>query len=466
MTTPHNAKVQKENIPGETSKLNKSGPGKIKKFFTKYFLEGQKLSEKQTQAIANLDENAPWSKKVMVKYRKEIGILIPFLFFQITWWCLAIRHDFFSKFGKKNEATNVPNYVLSITMIFGALIGGMTSEGGGAVAYPVMTLALKIPSPVARDFSMMIQSCGLTAAAFTILWMKIKLEWHSIIFCSLGAIFGLIFGIEVVDKLPGAEKKLTFVCIFFTFAFALFLLNREHKRKTYNSIRNFGIWQGVALLFTGFFGGIFTGISGSGVDICSFSMLCLLFRVSEKVATPTSIVLMAINTSLGFSWRLLMDSNGFEAPDPECVAINNYTQVEAHPQWNGTVPANIVAGCPITVQAWTYLIVCIPIVVFFAPVGSFLSSYFHRQVLASLIYILDTVALIGAFAVIPMTTKRGILVGCLLTGGIIFFFVISKIGQKLQSKHEAKMEAEKMDTEKSETKKERNEGKTTRIRRP
>ena len=75
--------------------------------------------------------------------------------------------------------------------------------------------------------------------------------------------------------------------------------SREHKRKTYNSIRNFGIWQGVVLLFTGFFGGIFTGISGSGVDICSFSMLCLLFRVSEKVATPTSIVLMAINTSLG-----------------------------------------------------------------------------------------------------------------------------------------------------------------------
>ena len=56
---------------------------------------------------------------------------------------------------------------------------------------------------------------------------------------------------------------------------------------------------------------------------------------------------------------------------------------------------------------------------------------------------------IGAFAVIKMNTTRGILVGCLLSGGIIFFFVISKIGQKLQSKHEAKLEAEKMDTEKS-----------------
>ena len=37
---------------------------------------------------------------------------------------------------------------------------GMTSEGGGAVAFPVMTLALSITPAVARDFSLMIQSCG------------------------------------------------------------------------------------------------------------------------------------------------------------------------------------------------------------------------------------------------------------------------------------------------------------------
>ena len=40
------------------------------------------------------------------------------------------------------------------------LFAGMTSEGGGAVAFPVMTLALGIKPAVARDFSLMIQSCG------------------------------------------------------------------------------------------------------------------------------------------------------------------------------------------------------------------------------------------------------------------------------------------------------------------
>ena len=50
---------------------------------------------------------------------------------------------------------------MSITMMFGSAIGGATSEGGGAVAYPVMTLALGIESGVARDFSIMCQCCGM-----------------------------------------------------------------------------------------------------------------------------------------------------------------------------------------------------------------------------------------------------------------------------------------------------------------
>jgi hypothetical protein len=68
------------------------------------------------------------------------------------WWCLAIKHDYFSLFPDR--------YILSLTMVFGAIVGGATSEGGGAIAFPVMTLALGIRPTVARDFSIMIQSCG------------------------------------------------------------------------------------------------------------------------------------------------------------------------------------------------------------------------------------------------------------------------------------------------------------------
>ena len=48
-------------------------------------------------------------------------------------------------------------------------------------------------------------------------------------------------------------------------------------------------------------------------------------------------------------------------------------------------------------EAWRYLAVCVPVVVFFGPFGSFLSSHFHRKVLAMFIYVLDTLALVSFY---------------------------------------------------------------------
>jgi hypothetical protein len=41
-----------------------------------------------------------------------------------------------------------------------------------------------------------------------------------------------------------------------------------------------------------------------------------------------------------------------------------------------------------------------------------------------------------------MTVNRGILCTCLIGGGFVFFLVVSKIGQRLLVKIEAKIEAE------------------------
>ena len=47
---------------------------KVSRFFRKYFLEGQKLDEKQKQAIETLPEDAPLTTKILVKHRRLIGI--------------------------------------------------------------------------------------------------------------------------------------------------------------------------------------------------------------------------------------------------------------------------------------------------------------------------------------------------------------------------------------------------------
>ena len=59
-------------------------------------------------------------------------------------------------------------------------VAGMTSEGGGAVAYPVLTLAIKATPAVARDVSLMVQACGMSTASFAILFQHIQVgEFHT-----------------------------------------------------------------------------------------------------------------------------------------------------------------------------------------------------------------------------------------------------------------------------------------------
>ena len=69
-----------------------------------------------------------------------------------------------------------------------------------------------------------------------------------------GGVFGMILGLEVFDELlDPPTKKLGFVSIWFSFAFALFLLNRQHKRKTFDTIQNCGWWETLLLILTGKF---------------------------------------------------------------------------------------------------------------------------------------------------------------------------------------------------------------------
>ncbi|KAM3720676.1 Serine/threonine-protein kinase-like protein [Dirofilaria immitis] len=357
---------------------------KLSLFFKKYFLEGQKYSHEENTIT---EENHDTINNSLDRYRKLFGFLIPFIFFQTIYFILAFHYNFYYYFKQK--------YIISIVMIFGSLIGGMTTEGGGAIAFPVMTLAMNISPIVARDFSFMIQSCGLTAASFTIFFNGILIEWHSIIFSTIGAIFGIIFGIEIVDPLmTAAEKKMTFVSVFFSFAIALFILNSEKKRKTFNKIDSFTLPKALILIINGFIGGIFTGIAGSGIDVYSFSILTLLFRISEKIATPTSVILMAANSIVGFFWRQF---------------IQNAIQQES----------------------WEYFAVCLPIVVIFAPIGSFIASYLHRLTLASFIYILETIALVSALIIIKPNWSLRILTLTLIIGSLIFYMIMARYGQKL-----------------------------------
>lgn len=398
----------------------------IGRWFKKYFLEGQRLSEEMERKLSRVEDTKDMT--FFQRHRRLIAFTLPAVFFHIIWWSYMGAQDLFHLFTERSGGKDIPRYYMSITMLFGSMIAGATSEGGASVAFPVMTLVFDILPKVARDFSFMIQSVGMTSAAFTILVMRVKIEMHALIFCTLGGMFGIVIGLEwVAPELEPPYSKMYFVVIWFAFAFSLYWLNRNYGRRVFEEVPDcFETWHGIpwkplVLLAFGFLGGIFSAIAGSGIDICSFSALTLLFRVSEKIATPTSVILMAINTCLGFFWR------------------------------------EVVMG-GVENDSWGFFAVCIPIVVVGAPLGSLVGSHFHRLVLASFVYVTDTAQLVLALIVVKpwvhkddggktdTPTHLTITSAAILISGAIFFKLIEMSGRRLLDIQEARIAERERET--------------------
>ncbi|TMS35631.1 hypothetical protein L596_002991 [Steinernema carpocapsae] len=365
-------------------------------FFKKYFLEGQTLEETTQEKKASIPTHLTFDEVLLIKYRKFIAFLIPFVVAQTVWWLTAFKFHFFSLYPS--------HWHMPVTMILGATVAGMTSEGGGAVAFPVMTFVLHIDPTTARDFSLMIQSIAMSLSLFVVIFMQIQIEWRAIVLATVGAVPGVISGFTVFDPLfSGPQKKMMFVSCWCAFAISLWILNRQKKRTTYAKIPEFSLWKAVVLVATGFVGGVLNSMAGSGVDICTFSVITLLFRISEKTATPTTVVLMGINSVIAMYWRAVM--------------MGDIAQL-----------------------AWDYLKVTIPVSVTFAPLGSFLGSHFHRLVLAVFIYVLEAAALVGFLFTGP---SLGLLVAgsLIIVGGFVFFSFLSSWGERLMESIEKGKEA-------------------------
>jgi uncharacterized membrane protein YfcA len=266
------------------------------------------------------------------------------------------------------------NWFMSVTMVVGSFIAGATSEGGGAVAFPVMTLLFEIPPPVARDFSLMIQAVGMTAAATTIFWMAVPVERNALVWSTLGGALGIALGLTyVAPHMQPAFAKMTFLAVWLAFTFALYWINRYHDREVLEEIEGWGARHAVLLFGTGVVGGVISGLTGSGLDILTFSLLVLRFRISEKIATPTSVILMGLNAVVGFAWK------GQLAPLLE------------------------TAQAGLAEEAWRYWWVCVPIVVVGAPAGAQFIKSRSRLFVASILYVSIVVQFVAGVLIIPQT---------------------------------------------------------------
>ena len=298
-----------------------------------------------------------------------ILILLTWLYFLIHYFEISIFRE---------------NISVMLTMLFGSFIAGASSEGGGAIAFPVFTLALKLSPDIARNFSLLIQSVGMTSASLFIIQNKIPIEKKIIGTVSISGILGFIISSYfLIDLFKPSLTKLAFVSIWLGFAFIFWV----HKNSTnfYLLISKTKDYQ--ILILTGLLGGIISAFFGNGIDILSFSILVLYFNLSEKVATPTSIILMAIISIFGMLFHFFI--------------LKDVT--------------------PKTIDYW---MTSIPIVIFFAPIGAHIINITSRQFIRLFLISIIIIQYIGAIIVIKPTLKEFSFSFIL---GVITLFIFYKI---------------------------------------
>ncbi len=122
---------------------------------------------------------------------------------------------------------------ITVTMVFGSIIAGATSEGGGAIAFPVFTKLLHIAPMDAKVFSLVIQSVGMLAASITIIVLRIQVLWWVIFWVSLGGFCGVTVGLFVADWIPAEFIRMLFTIMAVSLALTLAFLSTRltHNRR-------------------------------------------------------------------------------------------------------------------------------------------------------------------------------------------------------------------------------------------
>lgn len=290
-------------------------------------------------------------------------------------------------FSLKNITFDIlqKNILVPVTMIFGSFLGGFTCEGGGAIAFPVFTKVLNIEPSVVRDFSFAIQSIGMTFGSITILLKKIRIEMNVAVHAVLGGVVGIVFSTFVIVPIISSQVvKLTFTVVLCSFGISLFLKNFVFKSREYSYIQKFSNKDRIILIFVGFIGGVFSALMGTGIHFLTFSFITLYYKIDEKVATPTSIIIMASDSIFGFVFRIFV--------------INDFSS-----------------------QALILWQLCIPVVALFAPLGAIACSKVSRIFIVKSLLFLISCEVISTLVVLKVSNEIWATAAVILVTTLIFY---------------------------------------------
>ncbi|KAL7544719.1 hypothetical protein ACHAWF_008078 [Thalassiosira exigua] len=322
-----------------------------------------------------------------------------------TWLAVALREDLL-----------VPSferlYPLTLAMVLGSMIAGSTPLGGGVVAFPVCVLAVGFRPSQGRDFGLLIQSVGMTAASYLVLLTRGPrlLRDHgrtlagAIYFSVMGAIAGCFV------SLPPFVVTCAYTTSVASFAIVLAYAELRLGERTAGDQKNMTtrrqstheteeVPPSDCESPSEGEGASDEGDSDGTVGGSATKTRTALRRLAlATFSLAGGVVSSQIGTGADMAWYAYgsLVHNGQSEPD-DVIQHDDLTAISIIVMTVVSIVGSVVrlsdSADPVSPEVLMALIACAPVVVLGAPTGSLFLGPSHRKKLKALFYVLAFVQL-------------------------------------------------------------------------
>lgn len=191
-----------------------------------------------------------------------------------------------------------------LAAILTGFVLGAVGSGGSILAMPVLTTVFMVPTTEATSYSLFI--VGMTALTGTIRGhRKSELSWPTALKFGapmMLAVFVSRFWIlpSIPDEWFGVSRDRTLILLF-----AIVMLGAARAMWKGRGKVKSGNRPSWVVIIQGFATGILTGLVGAGGGFIIVPALVLGLKLPMRLATGTSLAIIAVNSAFGFSTDLI-----------------------------------------------------------------------------------------------------------------------------------------------------------------
>ena len=342
-----------------------------------------------------------------------------------AWLIYVTGADHWSRVGER--------WVAALTMVFGSFVAGSTPQGGGAVAFPVFTKLLDIPSPVARSFSLCVQAVGMGAASASIIINRRPVVWPAVAVVTPTALLAFVAAAVFLGDgavafwpsiLPGSYVKMTFTLVVAALAVVVFLGWRLPIRYLTPELPKDNRRVIAGLVVAALIGGVFAALVGSGADVMVYLCVVVLFGFDARIGVATSIIPMAALSVVGFVMFGLIDGQLAVSLDGGTGADRRVTAV-------GDTATNLPANQFDLFGLW---LAAVPVVAWGAPLGAYVASKLRERHLVmfvlclALCEVISTLIFLDELWSSPGLMTYSVAMAVLMIGGLL---LLTRFRQRL-----------------------------------